>query len=91
MATERGQRLGEIVPDELYAPVGGEALACRLQRDIGEVEPHTEHPAAIDLEEGEHPPIAGSEVEDAPGVAGYLLEQDALSLLRAMRIGVGPG
>ena len=85
-----GQRLDEVVPDELDAPFVGEALACRPQHDLGEVEAHAERLGAANQEEGEQTPVARPEVEDAPGVAGHLLEQDALPL-RAVRVGVGPG
>ena len=89
-APERGQRLGEVVLDELDAPVVGESLARHLQHGLREIEAHAEHLATVDPEEGEQPPVARPEVEDAPGLAGHLLEQDALSL-RAVRISVGPG
>jgi hypothetical protein len=87
---ECGQGLGEVMPDELDALVVGEAFARRLQHGLGEIEAHTKHLAAVEPEEGKQPPIARPEVEDASGVAGHLLKQDAFSL-RAVRVGVGPG
>ena len=42
-APELRQRLGEVVLDELDALIAGEALARRLEHQLGEVEAHAEH------------------------------------------------
>ena len=79
-APERGQRLGEVVLDELDALVAGEALARGVEHECGEVEAHAGHRGAVGLEEGEQPPVTGAEVEDARGPAGHVIEQDTLPL-----------
>jgi hypothetical protein len=89
-APERGPRLREVVPQERDTPVVEEPLARRPEHGLGKVEAHTVYPGAIAQEGAEQPPIARPEVEDAPGVARHLLEQDTLSLC-AVRIGVSPG
>jgi hypothetical protein len=87
--SERGERRGEVVLDELDAVVIGKPLACRLEHEIGEVKAHAAHLAPIDLEKGEQAAVARPEVEDATSVVGDMLEQDALSL-RSARISIRP-
>ena len=77
-------------PTSSTRPSSAKRSRAAYQHRLGEIEAHAEHLAAVDPEEGEQPPVARPKVEDAPGVAGHLLEQDALSLC-AVRIGVGPG
>jgi len=79
-APECGQRLHEVVFDELDAFVAGEALAGRVEHELGEVQAHPVHAGPVDLEQGEQAAVAGSEVEDAARVARHLLGQHALSL-----------
>jgi hypothetical protein len=76
--------------DELDALVVGEALACRFEHELREVEADTMYLAAIDPEKGEQTTVARPEVEDATSLARHLLDQDALSL-RAARRGVRSG
>ncbi len=47
---KRGQWLCEVMLDKLDPLVAGEALACRLEHDLREVEAHTEHVGTIDLQ-----------------------------------------
>jgi len=79
-APERGQRFSQVVADELDPLVPGEALACRREHQLGEVNADTAHVAAVVLQQGEQAAVAGAEVEDARGFASDLLEQHALSL-----------
>ena len=77
-----GQRLGEVVLDELDARVAGEALARGPEHQLGEVDAHADHLGTIGLQEGEQTPVARAEVEDATSPARHVLEQNALSLER---------
>jgi hypothetical protein len=79
-APERGQRLGQVVGDDLDAFVAREALARRAEHEVGEVEPDAEHPRTVGPEQREQAPVAGAEVEDARRAAGDVVEQDALAL-----------
>jgi hypothetical protein len=77
---ERGQRLGQVMLDELDALVVGEARACRLEHELGEIKAHTVHLGAIDTQQGEQAAVTGPEVEDATSVARNMLKQHAFSL-----------
>ncbi len=88
-ATERRQRLHEVVRDKLDPAVAGEALACRLQHDVGEVEADAAQLLAIDLQKGKQAAVARAQVKDAASITRHLLEQHALAF-RASRELVGP-
>src|ERR1700728_4063822 len=75
--------------DELDTPVISEALACRVEHDLGEVNTDANDLGTIALQQREQATVARSEVKYATTVARYLFEQDALSLC-AMREAVGP-
>jgi hypothetical protein len=70
--------------DELDVLIVGEALASRVEHDLGEVKADAHNLGAITLEECEHTAISRPEVEDATSVGRDMLEQDALPL-RAVR------
>src|SRR5438105_4162517 len=74
---------------ELDALIVGEALACRLEHELGEVKTHTKHLGAIDPKKGEQATVPRPEVEDATRVVRHMLDQDPLSLCAA-RIPIRP-
>jgi hypothetical protein len=74
------------VLDDLHAVVTGEALARRVEHDLGEVEAHAERLGAIRQEQGEQPAVARAEVEDATGVTRNEVEEDALPLGTARKL-----
>jgi hypothetical protein len=57
------QRLGKVVLDELGALIAGEAPACRLEHEFGEVKAHANQVGLIDAEEGEQAAVARPEVK----------------------------
>ena len=61
---------------------------CCLEHNLGEVEAHAKHLRAIDLEQREQTPVAGTEVEDSMSVVRHMSEQDALPL-GAVREAIG--
>ncbi len=85
-AEHAGQRLGEVVLDELDTIVAGEALARRPEHDLGEVEPYPAGLGSIGRRTGEQPAVTRAEVEDAPGVARHDVEQNALTLGAARKV-----
>jgi len=67
-APELGQRCRQVVLDELDALVAGEAVAGRIEHELGEVQAHPVHAGTTGLQEGEQPTVARAEVEENPAV-----------------------
>ena len=76
-------RRGHVVLDQLDPLIAGEAVACGVEHDVGEVEPDPAKVRPITHEQGQEATIARPEVEDAAHFARHVVEQDALALSSA--------
>src|ERR1700730_14426212 len=79
-ASKCGERLDEIVLEDLDAPIVGEALACCCEHGLGEVKADTSDLGTLALQERQQAAVSRAEVKHATSVIGEMLEQDALSL-----------
>ena len=82
-ASQCRHRRGHVVLDQLDPLIAGEAVARRLEHDVGEVEPDPANVRAITHEQGQEATVARPEVEHATHFARHVVEQDALALSSA--------
>lgn len=78
-ATERGQRLGQVVLDELDALIASEPLTRRVEHNLGEVEADSAQVRAIALEQRQQPAVAGAKVEHTANLRRDVVEQHAFA------------
>jgi len=85
-ATERGQRLGQVVLDELDALIAREPLARRVEHDVREIEADSAQVPAIALKQRQQPAVAGAKVEHTANLRRDVVEQHAFAFPAAREL-----
>jgi hypothetical protein len=81
-AAEVGHRFGEVMANELHAPLTRKPLACGLQHRLGDVEPHADAVGSVQPQQSEQTSITRADVEDPPDVVRHVIEQDTSPSVR---------
>jgi len=79
-AAKVGERFGEVMAHQLDATLVCEPLPCGLEHWLGDVQTDADAVGPVQPQQGEQASIARAEVQDLPGVARHVIEQDALTL-----------